>query len=76
MQRPISFGTKVTVSVMVGKMEAKVIELENSLVGVNARMSDIEGSVEARYLQPEERRVAFESKCNTVCKRGSLKDNG
>lgn len=62
---------------MIGKMEAKVIELETSLVGVNARMSKIEGSVEVQYLQSEERRVvAFESKCNTVCGSGSSKDNG
>ena len=39
---------------MVGKMEARVIELEEGLEGVTTRMTEMESRVEAKFLQAEE----------------------
>ena len=47
---------------MVGKMEARVIGLEESLEGVTTGMTEIESRVEAKFLQAEERQLAFERK--------------
>lgn len=48
---------------MVG--QARVIELEENLVGVNIGMTEIEGRVEEKFLRVEERKLAFERKMDT-----------
>ena len=43
-------------------MEARVIGLEESLEEVTTGMTEIESRVEAKFLQAEERQLAFERK--------------
>ena len=47
---------------MVGKMEARIVELEEGLEGVTTGTTEMESRVEAKFLQVEERQLAFERK--------------
>lgn len=46
---PISFGIRAVVSGMVGKMEARVIEVEEKMSELTTKVSKLEGKFNSRF---------------------------